>query len=379
MHQQRVSEDGCVPKRSERVYNLEFSEDFERFGNEFFCLELSESQYQVLKSEMLFKIVGDENSTPVLCTEKQTFALKTVETSNNLLVVDNTFHATQTPQGSSRPHQVLGIEHSKLQMFETKPSEQKLRDILGAYPYQGPQYEPKYRNDVLSLEQLSEHMQCSNSQLLDLLFGMPDATSLDGYWRVVDEHYLAKCVVQICNLVDENQWDPEALPNDDIREILSSLYSRGIIDLALEVCCHVKSETDPYSLSEKKVARFYAIYILHDAKRMVLSEFYSTWQNLLPLGFEATSDHLKGVALEDEENNTITYFPKSSLSRNMADRFKQIFSMSEKWRKSQLDPYIKEILDKNQTLDQIYSQYCHKHTQNDEIYYTLKPVHNFIF
>uniref|UniRef100_A0A6B2GAQ3 Sister chromatid cohesion protein DCC1 n=1 Tax=Myxobolus squamalis TaxID=59785 RepID=A0A6B2GAQ3_MYXSQ len=100
--------------------------------------------------------------------------------------------------------------------------------------------------------------------------------------------------------------------------------------------------------------------------------FFATWNNLLPLEIRCNSDYLQGIAVENVESKTITYFPKSALSYDTVKRMNEIFDFKEKWSKKEIEPYLFDILETEITLDYLLLNYCIKKTDGSDNFFYIR-------
>ncbi|KAF1742509.1 hypothetical protein MXB_3219, partial [Myxobolus squamalis] len=240
-------------------------ENMNKFNSDFLVMEVKEDFLENFEIDQEIFIVGGNEGPAVLCTEKKTFGIKTSETSNSLIII-----GTQPPeqiekrsdQSVSSTHQIEGIITSFLEITQIKPSPQKLMDILKEYPYKGPINEKIYNNDSkFSLQKLSEYAQCSKSELIDIL-QRQNAIIIDGFWRVIDDFYISKCVVQILNLIDEKSWDLKSIPIPLLYQVLECLFPSFVIRHCLKLCGTLDSTESTAELNEPSSASFVATYIL---------------------------------------------------------------------------------------------------------------------
>jgi len=99
-----------------------------------------------------------------------------------------------------------------------------------------------------------------------------------GYWRLLDTDYKEKVVVRILTLLEEMDWSYEAVPMKECCDILEELEPRNILEHCLNCYGEVKEmDIDSgdsiihYRLSEDKICRFYAEYLLRQAGRVITS------------------------------------------------------------------------------------------------------------
>lgn len=360
------------------MHSLKFEDSCEKFCDEFIAIEVSEDLLNDLKISKMGTIIGRDDDATVLCTDKRTFKLKNVGTSNSILVVDDQPNSDQNSHLKPPTSKIVGVYSSMLLLDETTPSIQKLIDILSEYSYKGPGNEKNCIGKVLSFDQLLERMLCSKFELLDLLY-QADALCIGGMWRLIDEVYISACAVQISTLIDEKKLDFTQLSLKQVKNDLVDLYPKFITEHTLTKCSKTTDQqTGLCSINESILAQFVAMYILNAPKIMVLDQFYAAWQSLLPLGIQAKSEYLYGVAFENIDENYVKYLPKSALKKDLAERINQLFEINTKWLKTQMEPYILDVIETSDNVERVFSKYCNKYIdENNQVYLIKKTNKSF--
>ncbi|KAF0992513.1 hypothetical protein HZS_778 [Henneguya salminicola] len=346
-------------------------------------MEVEEEFIKKMKNNDEVRISGEIDQGAILCTENETYKIKVCETSNSLVVIGSTptfISSTKSKNFQQPSNEVMGIFSSCFELCQISPTPSKVIEILNKYPYKGPLYEKQYNSDLFhGLHALAEHAQCSKFELLDILLKI-DAILIDGVWRIIDEFYVLKCIIQIISLINEKQWHFTKIPVKSLVATLVELFPSFVIYYSLSLCSASDNKQEFSKLLEANVAKFAAIYILHEPGSMMADDFYFTWNSLLPTGMRMTSEYLKGVAIEKDNGKIITYFSKSKLSLDPILRFNQIFEAKEKWTRLEIEPYIMDLIDKDTSVN-LLAKFCNKLTEIDGSVYYIKKTNlsNLIF
>jgi len=112
---------------------------------------------------------------------------------------------------------------------------------------------------------------------------------------------------------------------------------------------------DMYKSSEVKTCRFIGEMVLtqHAVPSIPITTFMGLWTRQLPHIFQPTLKMIEGlhVILPTPPGMNvealITYFPMRSLSTNPVQRFKELFSLKEKWSNDEIIPFVRDLGDIN--------------------------------
>ncbi|KAK2562299.1 Sister chromatid cohesion protein DCC1 [Acropora cervicornis] len=327
-------------------------------------LELPHRILDTLKVGNSVTIRGDHQDEAVLCTDKETYDLKVADTSNSLLLVpdcvlpkDEAFKSEVSPLVF---REVSSCYTTYFELKQRRPKLEKLKFLLVGDLYKGPENEENTghleddsvkKRSLHTLADLLSKVQASETEILEALkkiealeinameavsisqlaasggsswmFSGSQAYSFSGHWRLLDTDYKEKVVIGILTLLEEKDWSYEAVPVRECCDILQELEPRIILEHCLNCYGEVTNmETDSgdentvyYRLSEDKICRFYAEYLLRQAGRFNYHEFMDSWQQSVPEGMVTKSAHLAGIALTDMQSipPVIWHFPASDL------------------------------------------------------------------
>jgi len=367
-------------------------------SDEYKLLELPRSILETLDVGNSVAIRGDHQDEAVLCSDKATFDLRVAETSNSLLLVPH----CSLPKDEDFKSEVSPLVHREVSSchtmyFEVKqcrPRLEKVKYLLNENPYKGSENDlnPEDQSEgsltnrpsLYSLLDLLSKVQASETELLEALRKI-EALEIDGHWRLLDTDYKEKVVVRILTLLEEMDWSYEAVPMKECCDILEELEPRNILEHCLNCYGEVKEmDIDSgdsiihYRLSEDKICRFYAEYLLRQAGRFNYHEFMDSWQQSVPEGMTTKSEHLAGIALKDMRSlpPVIWHFPASELPDDPALRFMKLFKVQSKWTFDEIQPYIRDLEAPGQSLNALLMKFARSSTDvtGVKVYNSKKPT-----
>lgn len=352
-------------------------------NDDYKLLELPSCILDTLKVGNSVTIRGDHQDEAVLCTDNATYDLKMADTSNSLLLVPNcVLPKDEAFKSEDSPLVLREVSSCHTTYFEVKqrrPRLEKLKYMLAEELYKGPENEqneehlqddPVKRRSVYTLYDLLSKVQASEAELLEALKKI-EALEIDGHWRLLDADYKDRVVTGILTLLEEKDWSYEAVPVKECCDILEELEPRNILEHCLNCYGEITSmDSDSgdnivhYSLSEDKICRFYAEYLLRQAGRFNYHEFMDSWQQSVPEGMTTKPEHLAGIALTDMKSlpPVIWHFPASDLPDDPVLRFMKLFKVQPKWTFDEIQPYIQDLAAPGQSLNALLMKHARSST-----------------
>ncbi|XP_015757732.1 PREDICTED: sister chromatid cohesion protein DCC1-like [Acropora digitifera] len=292
-------------------------------NDEYKLLELPHRILDTLKVGNSVTIRGDHQDEAVLCTDKETYDLKNADTSNSLLLVpdcvlpkDEAFKSEVSPLVF---REVSSCHTTYFELKQRRPKLEKLKFLLVGDLYKGPENEENtghLEDDSVKKRSLLHHN--GNYCFMLILF-----------CRMILEHCL-NCYGEVTNMETDS--------GDE-----NTVY---------------------YKLSEDKICRFYAEYLLRQAGRFNYHEFMDSWQQSVPEGMITKSAHLAGIALTDMQSipPVIWHFPASDLPDDPVHRFMKLFKVQPKWTFNEIQPYIQDLAAPGQSLNALLMKFARSST-----------------
>ncbi|KAL0488748.1 hypothetical protein AKO1_015831, partial [Acrasis kona] len=322
---------------------LEFSSDFS--SEKYKIFEISDD---ILKNLMenpnaTLVIKGDSNKPSVLCTDDVTFSITKVETSNEVILLDK--------------NELMGGLDCYYEVSQIIPGDlDSLFSILSKSHYPKPKKGPSEKEtkpQYYTTEELLKKVQASRSEILDALHRL-DAFEVEGKWRMIDPKYFDELMELLLLTISENeslvvfwdfiqkelkQYDPIAL-----KHVLTILSEDGRVE--------------PFHLDGQKIAIQRARSILRSGPRWQLIDFMETWtQSLTSIpDFHPHISILTKHPLCVVDDKQIKLLERRLLSFDIKTRFKQMFSVKNKWSREEIDCYIADIV--KEKSDSVVDKHC---------------------
>lgn len=359
-------------------------------------------------------IKGDDGDEAVLCTSDATYAIKKVDSTNTMWVLrpgerETLFHGSKVRgRGGSSPRpararasgggrararsgawvrgadsthrapvcdaaqgevaRVAAHAKSHLELVETEPRLERLRELLLEHLYTGPDEEPA-AGGLIGRAALAQRVQASDSQLARALVRM-GAFELDGAMRVAAPEYTRYILLMLLTTVAENDgWELSKVPEREACEQVAEAGGHRV-----EFVRHVLreySEADSMDVDASEDARTWALDLPRVSREfaselllevmgigtkeddpvpkdcMELQSMLSKWKervfNMDELPVEASQ--LRGLALVEPckvnpSEMKVWPFIEDMLPRAHSERFRVLFERREQWLWKDLEPYV---------------------------------------
>nr|SVE75255.1 EOG090X09TV [Daphnia dolichocephala] len=339
-------------------------------------LEVNKETLEYLNSGECLFIKGTEDSHVVICSNSSTFELKEAETSNSLLLMPPLNHGKlieETESRALRKQEVLGVYHTYYEMRHTKPKLQSLRNALAKYPYKGQDSEISEDIVGLSFTELKDITQASEEEIINRLQEM-QATKVRGKWRLLDVGFLFGWVSYLDSILREKQLSLQEVTPCNVKDWMG-LYD---INDVTEKCISLFMEEDDDNLRWKSaaVSQLFALYLLPELRAFDSKDFFTAWQQSMPVGVTANEEHLNGVALVDYDStpSLVKYLPEFELPEEINERLDILFRNRTKWTLQSITPYVQPLTDNNLNVAALLTKYARSSTINGVKYYSSKYI-----
>ncbi|GAB4813586.1 hypothetical protein N2152v2_000632 [Parachlorella kessleri] len=373
-------------------------------------LELDEDLLQELLQSGL-QINGGESEEAVLCSQTRTFAIKTVETTNSVWLVQPDQVAAEvvgaaelsqpaadppqcTPPGqltglatqlqrnkaaqAHAPVMVTAVASSHWELVRAGPRLQALDALLQEQPYGREAAEGDEAMDLddgarqpcqrYTREELLERVQASSEEL-DQALRERHALCLDGRYCSVDSEYLGTLLEMLLLTAVQHGWAGDfVIPARAAGEALkSSGYDPRLTQHCLKVfgsrqgdaAAGIAKEADyegVWRLDEQAVCRHFAQRLLASQPQWGAEEFLDAWQGSVPESMTPGWEMLRGEALV--AGGRVKRFPVEGLPKDPAGRFAALFAERERWAWEDLEPYIIGLQGPGQTVEGLLLKYA---------------------
>ncbi|KAI9014689.1 sister chromatid cohesion protein Dcc1 [Gaertneriomyces semiglobifer] len=371
--------------------DVKFSESSNEDAGRYMLMELPKAIADQIASELSdgcdtplsLTIRGNDNDEAVICTPNQTYTVRSVQSSNALLIA-------APSEAMSRTYEVQTALSCYHELSLTRPRLDRLRSLLSQSYYTGPVDESRNVGkrqegiqtlEMLDFDALKSRIQASDAELTAGLEEL-GAVCLDGFWRLLSPEYQESTLkfILVSAAAEDiplermslsgclDMIDEEDIPPSIVKHILQFYAERT-----------ETSETDTiYTLSQYKIARFFGKQLLASAEatRFSVKTFMERWRAQVPETLTISLDMLQGLCLIDPEptGQSIRYFPKSVLPMDAKPRFEMLFQVRRKWLRQDILPYIDDLASDPKKLDAILLKYGRMSKVTDQTFYTSRLI-----
>ena len=236
--------------------------------------------------------------------------------------------------------QVHGVYHTYYEMKHVKPKMQSLRLALARHMYKGKDTELHSENkEGLSFTDLKQIIQASEAEILNQLNEL-HAVKIKSKWRLLDVALLYGWVTHLDSILREKQFPLSEITIDEVEDWME-LYEVQEVNVK---CISMFIDTSGQLLkwNSLAVSQLFALYLLPELKAFDSHDFFSVWQESVPLGVVTCEDHLRGVAVVDNDSTPplVRYLPEFELPEEINERLDVLFRTRTKWILADIAPYI---------------------------------------
>ncbi|XP_076296827.1 sister chromatid cohesion protein DCC1 [Lasioglossum baleicum] len=317
-------------------------------------LELDQHLLETIKAGDSLTFQGNKEDSVVICTKCRTYDIKEAETSNSCLLVPNLnlFKQTNVPATNDRvtkDYNISGVFHTYYEVKECKPKLEKLLSILEPTTFKGMEYESAVSQELLyDWEKLRSEVQASedelNRALNDYLI-----VNIDGYYRLISFEAEVRSLTLMLDLFDENSWELDQVDKEVTYETLKEFIPESVFDVLFAKYAEASSKskqdgTPLHRYIEEKCCKCLAQVLLAASAVTEHKQFMESWNIGTPEKMEPKEEYLSGVALVTWNGSTLTKevvsFPEADLSKNINERFNELFKAKDKWTMQEIAPYV---------------------------------------
>jgi len=303
-------------------------------------------------------IKGDAKRPATLCTNEKTYSITKVETSNTVVLME----------GAS----LEGAVECYYEITETIPRDlDQLYTLLSRayYPQEKKKTSEKEREQKFySTEDLVQFVQASEREIRDSLREL-EAFEVNGQWRVAEPSYADEIIELIMLLIVEKGW--KQIPREECEEELKNYDATVVNHILRTLSSECNDSTYKLDLNKIAIARAKSLFRINT--KWKLSDFKTTWeQSLSSLEYTPDVSLLLNYPLCFLEDSNVRYIDKNILSYDIKQRFKQLFQIKAKWKRNELEPFIKNLIRGN--LDSTLDLFCKliQSVTGGESYYVSK-------
>ncbi|XP_055329511.1 sister chromatid cohesion protein DCC1-like [Paramacrobiotus metropolitanus] len=380
-----------LPNLFPEVQVLKFSDDLS--CTETVLLEASEELITKIESGIRFVIRGSRCDTAVLCSPDRTWEIKARETSNSLLVAPDVATAGNLSLGGESSvtiREIPSVTSEYLELRQIIPHWGLAKHLLEEAPFSGYANEEKVNDKrKYTFSDLLDLVQSSEEELLCYLRQKIPACEIDGYWRLLDNHYIYSIAERIASWTRTNALDENKIPSYEAYTALLDMEPEEVMRNFF---------WERFAERSGDVLRIRKDAIRRQLARIVLSKIQTTSLSVMnelfvrEIGSEFSMADVEGIAfriLDDKLNvtDTVEYFPKEDLRIEPEARFQALFDARPRWTREEILPFICDILLPGQTADQLLFKYAKsyldrsrskKRSQTETEDTTVRPMTYFI-
>ena len=359
----------------------------------------------------ILQIKGELSDEAVLVTHNNTYLIRCAETSNTIILAEyqdgchDNSHNENDHQSNNKKlkfddntdntnnkqhHQLLHgfiTKHYELEVIQPKLS--RLRDILYSSIYYMNDNHHVNTTNKYTTSDLLKIIQCSSTQLHNSLIEL-GGLCIHSYWHILNPDDQAKIYDSILDAILQSRMNIHQIDQQIIINTLYDIYTAELVQHVLQQYTVADDKTNTLSLNISKTCIFKAVQLFLQRDPYPHNEFITEWINSLPHSIVPDINMLAGVAIYepmpyniDSINTNIKrssttlntsielsamqwrYFPVTSLSTNIRDRFNQLFTMKQKWTLHEITPYINDICSSTMTIEKFVMKNCR--AMNDTI------------
>lgn len=343
-----------------------------------------------------------------MCSNDQTYAVKNVETTNLVLLVEETrgslikgggeemmdTEADPNTVPNAQPLEASAIITSHLELVPTAPKFEALDEYLADNSID---FENKSQisEDVFqgmdtgkTWDELLNIIPASAGELKRALLAR-NAIYTNGVWRGIEESLADHLLELLLLTCTEQGWNLSSIPVATVAEHLTSygiphqLTTHVIQKFSnppgtVSDHRHQEIETiDEGCLDNDAICLYFGIKLLQQKPRWdALPEFMDAWSDMVPQGLTPRVELLRGEALINKNTGSagIERFSVKDLPSDPSSRFSKLFLKRARWELEELEPYIQSLTGPGETVETLLLKYARASQQKptDPVTYSAR-------
>lgn len=334
---------------------IQFSPTFSGSNGSWFLMELPDAVLTALRAHQEVLIKGHSEQDAILCTESESYLIRSHETSNSLLVLDDS--------------SVCKLAHEVFITEKIVPPVNQVRSLLAQAPFTWAEevFAPLY-----TLADLQRLVQGSRHEINRELTAM-HAFEWKGYWRVMEDQERIETIKYVLHYMMKQH-----LGTVHLSDVLHQM--KDFASAPLHSCLSSAGTVaeDVWTPDPVKLYRMCATDLLLSKSSYFEEEFRTAFANLSDMLIPAKlvradiplEGVLSGIAIRKTEKGRpiYRYFPAEVLVKDFAGRLEQLFAVKEKWSQEELRPYVADVGE----LQQLLLKFTRRLVEEGVPYYTKK-------
>lgn len=334
---------------------IQFSPYFSASNASWFLMELPEAVLTALRAHQEVLIKGRSEEDAILCTESDSYLIRSHETSNSLLVLEDS--------------SVCKLAHEVFITEKIVPPVNQLRSLLSQAPFTWAEVSP---SPLYTLADLQRLVQASRHEINRELTAM-HAFEWKGCWRVMEDQERIETIKYVLHYMMKQH-----LGTAHLSEVLQQM--KDLASAPLQACLASAGliAEDIWTPDPIKLYRMCATDLFLSKSSYLEEEFRAAFANLsdmlIPARLVRTdiplNSILSGIAIRktDKGRPIYKYFPAEALVKDFAGRMEQLFAVKEKWSQEELRPYVADVGE----LQQLLLKFTRRLVEDGVPYYTKK-------
>ncbi|KAF8076477.1 sister chromatid cohesion protein Dcc1 [Lyophyllum atratum] len=374
--------------------DLHFSPSSSRDGGSYKLLELPPDLCKLIEHaidtmtplrQSSFKIKGKAGEDAVLCTADKTFAVRSVQLSNSVLVV------TPPPDASSVDFtdDAVVICDQVNEILELTPSVPRLH-ILTAL-LRGREYDDGQEDDEMhdtpgddvkrfTYEDAMRTIQASDAELAR---GLKDRhiLNINGELRLISPSYLDKLLELILNVLIALSLSHQSASVEALSSSLSDEHEvpRAVSTQVMSWFGNIQDGNWKMDIGGLMKEVGLGVLRHHRHEPIHRDDLIVKWKSLVGDTFESHVDLelLSGNYLASlSDTDSLTYFPASSLPIDPAPRFADLFLTRSRWKGKDIAPFLADIAINSKERDKLLLKFARATSDTEGVWYTSRAQYN---
>jgi len=308
------------------------------------------------------EIRGNPNEEAHLVTKTGTYKMRTAETSNSWLIVDEYLE-----KHNLEKKQIIGAVTQYYLLEKAIPQVQKIKSMLMEVQYDG---EDSAEADELpvgySLADFQEYVQASDAEILKYLDRI-DAIEIKNRWRLLSKRLYTAVLEDVLISIEELGLSVDSVSLDEILTKTTD-YPKDIVRCVIKMFSERGDDSkDVFKLSEKKICLFRVDQAVNECKDKALGKelVIKMVESTIPDEMKMNEDYLNGKYISKNEfgKEVLEPFDETQLSVEAKTRFAQLFDFKDTWRKEELEVYLKTLLEAGDNFDKLLLKHTRAYTE----------------
>ncbi|KAJ8086718.1 Ctf8p and Ctf18p associating protein [Marasmius tenuissimus] len=371
-------------------YPLSFSNSSVSDEGSFKLLELSSDLCKAVEGALAtgqalrLNIKGEATEEAVLCTDDRTYALRSVNLSNTVVV------ATSPPYASDAgfADETLVIRDQVNQILELTPivpKLHKLTTLLRGKEYHEDHEDEETEDDTEQRLSYSDAKSTIQASSVELERGLRERRILDvdGELRPIAPGYLSRIIELILNSLASYSIDYRAISVEKLSTILMENHEVPSLISIQVMSWFGNIEEGNWRMNVQSVIKEAGLTVLKSHKNdpVAVEKLTEEWQSMVGDTFasEVSLELLAGNYLMNriyDGLDMLTYFPASSLPIEPAPRFSDLFLTRSRWKGEDIAPFLSDIAVDSKERDKLLLKYARATTTPEGVWYTSRTQYN---